>query len=128
MGTIIRGGTVVTAEHAFRADIHVDGGAIRAVGENLDVPAGAVVIEAGGCYVMPGGIDPHTHMQLPMMGAVVHTLSRGRHLWADGDLRTEPGSGRFLPRPAYGPVYDGLDKRALGRTPRAVPRATEPGF
>jgi dihydropyrimidinase len=41
-------------------------------------------------------------------GVVVHTLSRGRHLWADGDLRAEPGWGRFLPRPPFGPVYDGV--------------------
>jgi dihydropyrimidinase len=40
------------------------------VGENLDAPAGATVIDAGGQYVMPGGIDPHTHMNLPFMGTV----------------------------------------------------------
>jgi dihydroorotase-like cyclic amidohydrolase len=36
----------------------------------LDAPAGAQVVDAGGQYVMPGGIDPHTHMQLPFMGTV----------------------------------------------------------
>ena len=40
-------------------------------------------------------------------GAVVHTFSRGRHLWADGDLRAEKGWGRYLPRPPFGAVYDG---------------------
>ncbi|HEX8910196.1 MAG TPA: dihydropyrimidinase, partial [Anaeromyxobacteraceae bacterium] len=40
-------------------------------------------------------------------GVVVHTLSRGRHVWADGDLRAEPGWGRFLPREPFGPVYQG---------------------
>ena len=36
----------------------------------LEAPAGAEVIDAGGCYVLPGGIDPHTHMELPFMGTV----------------------------------------------------------
>ncbi len=40
------------------------------MGENLQAPAGATVVDAGGQYVMPGGIDPHTHMQLPFMGTV----------------------------------------------------------
>ncbi len=40
-------------------------------------------------------------------GVVVRTLARGRHLWADGDLPVEPGSGRYLLRPAFGAVYRG---------------------
>ncbi len=66
----IRGGTVVNADRAFSADVITQDGKIMAVGENLDSPAGATVIDAGGQYVMPGGIDPHTHMQLPFMGTV----------------------------------------------------------
>jgi dihydropyrimidinase len=70
MSLIIRGGTVVNADRQFRADVLCADGVIKAVGENLEVPAGAQVIDAGGQYVMPGGIDPHTHMQLPFMGTV----------------------------------------------------------
>jgi dihydropyrimidinase len=70
MKTIIRGGTVVNADRAFRADVLCDGDKIVAVGENLEVPSGAKLIDAGGQYVMPGGIDPHTHMNLPFMGTV----------------------------------------------------------
>ncbi len=66
----IRGGTVVNADRAFRADVITQGGQIVAVGEKLDPPAGATVVDAGGQYVLPGGIDPHTHMQLPFMGTV----------------------------------------------------------
>lgn len=66
----IKGGTVATADRSYRADVLVEGGVIAAVGENLDIPAGAEVVDAGGCYVMPGGIDPHTHMELPFMGTV----------------------------------------------------------
>lgn len=70
MSILIKGGTVVNAENTARADVYCADGKILQVGENLDVPAGAQVIDAGGQYVMPGGIDPHTHMQLPFMGTV----------------------------------------------------------
>ena len=70
MALLIRGGTVVNADRSVRADVLVEGDKIAAVGENLDAPAGAEVVDAGGCLVMPGGIDPHTHMQLPFMGTV----------------------------------------------------------
>jgi dihydropyrimidinase len=66
----IKGGMVATAERTYRADVLVDGGKIVAVGDDIDVPAGAEIVDAGGCYVMPGGIDPHTHMELPFMGTV----------------------------------------------------------
>jgi dihydropyrimidinase len=65
---LIRGGTVVNADRAFPADVLCQDGRIVAVGEALQAPAGATVVDAGGQYVMPGGIDPHTHMQLPFMG------------------------------------------------------------
>ncbi|MBX9613609.1 MAG: amidohydrolase family protein, partial [Burkholderiales bacterium] len=67
---LIRGGTVVNADRAFRADVLTQGGRITAVGDKLDAPAGVTVVDAGDQYVMPGGIDPHTHMQLPFMGTV----------------------------------------------------------
>jgi len=70
MATLIRGGTVVNADRAFRADVLCEGDKIIAVGPALAAPAGAEVIDAGGQYVMPGGIDPHTHMNLPFMGTV----------------------------------------------------------
>jgi dihydropyrimidinase len=70
MSVLIRGGTVVTAEGEHRHDVLVMGETIAAVGPDLDAPAGARVIDAGGAYVMPGGIDPHTHMELPFMGTV----------------------------------------------------------
>jgi dihydropyrimidinase len=67
---LIRGGTVVNAESSMRADVLCEGGLIRAVGPDLQVPAGATVVDAGGALVLPGGIDPHTHMELPFMGTV----------------------------------------------------------
>ena len=70
MSILIRGGTVVTADETRRADVLCVEGSIAAVGDKLEAPQGARVIDAGGQLVMPGGIDPHTHMELPFMGTV----------------------------------------------------------
>ncbi len=70
MSLLIRGGTVVNADASVRADVYCEGGVIKAVGSDFEAPSGAEVIDAGGQLVMPGGIDPHTHMQLPFMGTV----------------------------------------------------------
>lgn len=70
MSTLIRGGTVVDSETSYRADVLLADGKIAAIGEGLEAPAGATVVDAGDRLVMPGGIDPHTHMQLPFMGTV----------------------------------------------------------
>eukprot|EP00049_Salpingoeca_infusionum_P003301 m.65316 g.65316 ORF g.65316 m.65316 type:complete len:771 (-) comp12051_c0_seq4:2674-4986(-) len=64
----IKGGTVVTDVDEYVADVVVEGEKITAVAPNLPVPEGAEVIDATGKYIMPGGIDPHTHMELPFMG------------------------------------------------------------
>ena len=65
MSTVIRGGTVVTADLSYKADVLVEGGRIAAIGQGL---TGDRVLDATGCYVMPGGIDPHTHLEMPFMG------------------------------------------------------------
>ena len=70
MSILIRGGTIVNHDHSRRADVLVDGTTIAAVGAALDIPVGGEVIDAGGCYVIPGGIDPHTHLELAFMGTV----------------------------------------------------------
>ncbi len=66
---LIKGGTVVTIEGERRADVLCVDGLIAEVGPELKASAERTV-DAGGAYVMPGGIDPHTHMQLPFMGTV----------------------------------------------------------
>lgn len=65
MSTVIRNGTVVTHDLTYKADVLVDGGRIAAIGPDLK---GERVLDATGCYVMPGGIDPHTHLEMPFMG------------------------------------------------------------
>ena len=69
---VIRGGTVVNADREQRADVLCVDGRIVAVGDGAaaQAPAGAQTLDASGQYVLPGGIDPHTHMQLPFMGTV----------------------------------------------------------
>jgi dihydropyrimidinase len=62
---IIKNGTVVTADLSYKADVRVEGGQITEIGQNL---TGGEVLDASGCYVMPGGIDPHTHLEMPFMG------------------------------------------------------------
>ncbi|WP_421761279.1 dihydropyrimidinase [Devosia sp.] len=62
---IIKGGTVVTADLTYVADVRVEGGKITEIGQNL---SGGEILDATGCYVMPGGIDPHTHLEMPFMG------------------------------------------------------------
>jgi len=61
----------VTEGGRQRADVLTSDGRIVAIGNSIEAPVGTEVIDAAGCYVMPGGIDPHTHMQLPMMGTIV---------------------------------------------------------
>ena len=69
---LIRGGTVVNADRAHKADVLCVGGRIAAVGDDAaaQAPALTPTLDASGQLVLPGGIDPHTHMQLPFMGTV----------------------------------------------------------
>ncbi|KAF2291937.1 hypothetical protein GH714_042279 [Hevea brasiliensis] len=66
---LIKGGTVVNAHHQEVADVYVEDGIIVAVNPNLKVGCDDVkVLDATGKFVMPGGIDPHTHLAIPFMG------------------------------------------------------------
>jgi dihydropyrimidinase len=69
---LIRGATVVNADCELGADVLCLGGRIAAVGSTAaaQAPAGTPVLDGSGQYLLPGGIDPHTHMQLPFMGTV----------------------------------------------------------
>jgi dihydropyrimidinase len=66
---IIKGGTLITAEDTFTADILIDGEKISEIGMHIDDPE-AVVFPAEGLVVMPGGVDPHVHLDLPMFDTV----------------------------------------------------------
>src|SRR5499427_647608 len=70
MKTLIRNGHIVTAVDSYTADILVDGTTVVLIGKNLQKIAGALdkTLDATGKLVIPGGIDPHTHMDLPFGG------------------------------------------------------------
>ncbi len=65
MSTVIKGGRIVTADLSYDADVLIEGGKIVEIGPDLN---GDAVLDAAGCMVMPGGIDPHTHLEMPFMG------------------------------------------------------------
>jgi dihydropyrimidinase len=65
MSKVIKNGTIVTADRTYKADVLIEGGVITEIGQNL---SGDESFDATGCYVMPGGIDPHTHLEMPFMG------------------------------------------------------------
>lgn len=67
MSTVIKGGTIVSASETFRADVLIEGETIVAIGQNL---SGDNTIDATGKYIIPGGIDVHTHLDMPFGGTV----------------------------------------------------------
>lgn len=69
MLTLIKSGTVITSEETFQADLLIAGEKIVQLGEDLSHPE-AKEIDASGKLVLPGGVDPHTHFDLPMFGTV----------------------------------------------------------
>lgn len=69
MKKLIRHGIIVTATDTYQADILIENGKISTIGQDLSLEGGEV-INAQGCYVFPGGIDPHTHLEMPFGGTV----------------------------------------------------------
>ncbi|VDL58263.1 unnamed protein product [Hymenolepis diminuta] len=65
---LLKGGTVVNDDRIFPADVYIQDGIIRQVGSNLTIPGGVRTIDVRGKMIMPGGIDTHTHMEMPFMG------------------------------------------------------------
>ncbi len=70
MGVLLRNGLVVMPEGRSRLDIRCREGRVAEIGENLEALAGEEVLDASGQYVLPGGVDPHVHMSLPVAGTV----------------------------------------------------------
>jgi dihydropyrimidinase len=101
MRTLFKGGTIVNADSTTRADVLVDGERIAMIGESLDVAADRT-IDATGKWVIPGGIDPHTHMELPFGGTFAKdTFESGTRAAAFGgtttiiDFAVQPRGGSF---------------------------------
>nr|XP_034170999.1 dihydropyrimidinase isoform X2 [Osmia lignaria] len=66
---LIKNGKVVNDDGITDNDVYIEDGIIKQMGRNLIIPGGTRIIDARGKYVMPGGIDPHTHFELELMGA-----------------------------------------------------------
>jgi len=101
MRTLIKGGTIVNADATTTGDVLVDGERITLIGERLDVAADRT-IDATGKWVIPGGIDPHTHMELPFGGTFAKdTFETGTRAAAFGgtttiiDFAVQPRGGSF---------------------------------
>ena len=67
MSLLIKNGNIITATDNYIADIFIEGETISAIGKNLQIKADKE-IDATGKLVMPGGIDPHVHLDMPFMG------------------------------------------------------------
>jgi dihydropyrimidinase len=61
---LVKNGTLVTHEDTFEADLLTQGEHVKAIGRGLPVADDTIVVDAGGCYVLPGVIDAHTHIAL----------------------------------------------------------------
>jgi dihydropyrimidinase len=86
--TLIKNGRIVTAVDDYHADILIDGGIIVTIGKSIEANADRV-IDAKGRLVIPGGIDPHTHMELPFGGtAASDTFETGTIAAAHGGTTT----------------------------------------
>jgi dihydropyrimidinase len=70
MGTLIKSGDIITASETYTADILIEGEKITAIGHDLKTGVDTQIINAKGKNVLPGGVDVHTHFDLPMFGTV----------------------------------------------------------
>lgn len=65
---LIKNGTVVNEDSVVDGDVYIEDGIIKRIGKNLIIPGGTRTIDARGKYILPGGIDPHTHFEFDFMG------------------------------------------------------------
>lgn len=103
---LIRGGTLLLPEGPIETDIAIQGESIAAIGRGLEA---ATAIDAHGCYVLPGGVDQHVHLQLPLAGRVsTDSFAMGTRAAACGGTTTV--CDFVTPAPAQ-PMLDALALR-----------------
>jgi dihydropyrimidinase len=113
--TLVKNGTVVTAGDRYDADIYIDKGQVTLIGRGLNLPADTMV-DASGMLVMPGGIDVHTHLDMPFGGTTsADDFESGTIAAAHGGTTTVVdfaiqnfGEGLF-------PAFEGWMKKAEGK-------------
>src|SRR5213079_3704985 len=88
MSVLIKGGRIITAADDYVGDVFIENGTVSLIGESLDVSA-EKVIDAGGKYVLPGAVDPHTHLALPWRGeTTIDDFESGHTVAAFGGTTT----------------------------------------
>jgi len=115
MSILIKGGRVITAADDYLGDVYVEDERISLIGESLDQPADKV-IDASGKYVLPGGVDPHTHLDMPFGGTVtIDDVESGQTSAAFGGTTTHVD---FIIQPQGSTFADAVDEwrsKANGR-------------
>jgi len=114
MSTLVKNGTIVTASDRYDADVYIDKGVVTLIGQGLSLPAD-IVVDASGKLVMPGGIDVHTHLDMPFGGTKsADDFESGTIAAAHGGTTTlidfaiqSFGEGLY-------PAFDGWMKKAEG--------------
>lgn len=105
MGILFKGGTIITAADMYQADVLVEGETIRLIGSDID-SSGHEVVDCTGKYLMPGGIDVHTHLDLPFGGTIANDdFDTGHRAAAFGGTTAHID---FVIQPKGGSLHDGL--------------------
>jgi dihydropyrimidinase len=115
MSTLVKNGTIITSSDRYEADIYIDKGVITLIGQGISLGADNIV-DASGMFVIPGGIDVHTHLDMPFGGTQsADDFETGTIAAAHGGTTTlvdfaiqDFGSGLY-------PALDGWMKRAEGK-------------
>src|SRR3982751_3431427 len=88
MSVLIKGGRIVTAADDYVADVFIEDERVTLIGESLAPPADRV-IDASGKYLLPGGVDPHTHLDMPFGGTTtIDDVESGQTAAAFGGTTT----------------------------------------
>src|SRR5574338_613644 len=115
MSFLFTNGMVITASDTVQADVLVEGETVSLIGKNIPAD-GHKVVDCSGKYLMPGGIDVHTHLELPFGGTVSSDdFSTGHRAAAFGGTTTHID---FVIQPKGGSLHDGIaewNKKAEGK-------------
>jgi len=115
MSVLIKSGRIVTAADDYVADIYVEDETVTLIGESLDQQADKV-IDATGKYVMPGGVDPHTHLDMPFGGTVtIDDVESGQISAAFGGTTTHVDFIIQPPGKSFSEAFDEWKAKANGK-------------